>query len=159
MLHRCSPPTLHAPHCSSVCDTSYKRSIMPSRSHFTPKRPKKKRGTKLLSKLSPGERREKAGLSVTLSGFQLSFYLHCVASARSWFFSSFLSVILWLPIGLHSSCSISPMASGTCQKWLTKYHDWVNDAQCSLSMRYPSPFIRYALNFGKRREDRQVEEE
>ena len=28
-----------------------------------------------------------------------------------------------LPIGLHSICSISPMAGGTCQKYLTRYHD------------------------------------
>jgi len=26
-----------------------------------------------------------------------------------------------LPIGLHSSCSISPTAGGTCQKLYTKY--------------------------------------
>ena len=37
--------------------------------------------------------------------------------------SSALSV---LPIGMHSSCSISPPANGTC----TKYHDWVDDAHC-----------------------------
>ena len=30
-----------------------------------------------------------------------------------------------LPIGLHSSCSMCPTADGTCQKWFTKYHDWV----------------------------------
>ena len=38
----------------------------------------------------------------------------------------FCDVFFWkfgLPIGLHSSCSISPTSSGTCQKCSTKYHD------------------------------------
>ena len=38
-----------------------------------------------------------------------------------------------LPIGLHSSCCISPTASGTLQKNFTKYQDWPDATQCSLS--------------------------
>ena len=37
-----------------------------------------------------------------------------------------------LPIGQHSSCSISPPAGGTYQKCSTKYHDWVDDAHCNV---------------------------
>ena len=37
---------------------------------------------------------------------------------------------LRLPIGLHSSCSISPTANETCQKCSTKYHDRVDAPQC-----------------------------
>ena len=38
-----------------------------------------------------------------------------------------------LPVGLHSSCSISPTAGGTCQKSSTKYHDRGDVPQCILS--------------------------
>ena len=34
-------------------------------------------------------------------------------------------------IGLHSSCSISPTAGGTCQKCFTKHHDSVDAPQCT----------------------------
>ena len=37
----------------------------------------------------------------------------------------------WLPIGLHSSCNISSTASGTFQKYFTKYHDWPDSTQCT----------------------------
>ena len=37
-----------------------------------------------------------------------------------------------LPIGLLSSYSISPLASETCQNYLTTYHDRVDDALCRL---------------------------
>ena len=37
----------------------------------------------------------------------------------------------WLPVGLHSNCSISPTASGTCQKCFTKYRNWGDETQCS----------------------------
>ena len=36
-----------------------------------------------------------------------------------------------LPIGLHSSCSISPMDDGICHKCFTKYHHCGDDAQCT----------------------------
>ena len=36
-----------------------------------------------------------------------------------------------LPIGLHSSCCISPTAGGTFQKSFTKYHDWPDATQCT----------------------------
>ena len=35
----------------------------------------------------------------------------------------------WLPIGLHSSCSISQRTRGTYQKCSTKYHDWEDAPQ------------------------------
>ena len=60
------------------------------------------------------------------------------AFCNYWAFSTcnirFLSVVMfsllffqkfWLPIGLHSSCSVRPTAGGTCQKCSTKHHDWV----------------------------------
>ena len=43
----------------------------------------------------------------------LSFVMFCFA-----FFQK-----VRLPIGLHSSCSISPAAGGTCQKCSTKHHE------------------------------------
>ena len=36
-----------------------------------------------------------------------------------------------LPIGLHSSCIISPTASGTCQNCSTKYHEWGDTPHCT----------------------------
>ena len=40
-----------------------------------------------------------------------------------------------LPIGLLSSCSISPTAGGTFQKCFTKYHDWPDATQCLYSWK------------------------
>ena len=39
----------------------------------------------------------------------------------------------WLPIGLHNTYSISPTAIVTCQKCITKHHDWVDAPQCRFS--------------------------
>ena len=41
----------------------------------------------------------------------------------------------WLPIWLHSSWSIIPMAGRTCS---TKHHNWVDDAQCSYFGQNPT---------------------
>ena len=35
-----------------------------------------------------------------------------------------------LPVGLRSSCSISPTAGGTCQKCFTKHRYWGDETQC-----------------------------
>ena len=44
-----------------------------------------------------------------------------------------LDMKFWLPIGLHSSCSISPPASGTCENFMTKYHGRGDVAHCSFA--------------------------
>ena len=43
-----------------------------------------------------------------------------------------------LPIGLHSSCNISPTAWGTFQKCFTKRDDWPDTTQCSNWHQVPS---------------------
>ena len=50
-------------------------------------------------------------------------------------FSNVFSLKIWLPFGLHSSCCINPTASTTFQKTFTKYHDWPDATQCSISSR------------------------
>ena len=69
--------------------------------------------------------------------FKAPISLHFVASARSWWLVMLLFLKFWLPIGLHSSCHISPTDSGTFQKCFTKYHDWPDATQC-ISPRSPS---------------------
>ena len=54
----------------------------------------------------------------------------CGAPSVAMFCFCFLSDIM-LPIGLHSSLSISPTASGTCQKCLRKYHYWGVATHCT----------------------------
>ena len=43
---------------------------------------------------------------------------------------TFFTTYHWLPIGLHSSSSISPTAGETFQKCSSKYHDWGDAPQC-----------------------------
>ena len=55
----------------------------------------------------------------------LLFFTECVNSSVARMAIKFL--LAWL----HSCCSISPTAGGTCQKWFTKYHDWRDATQCT----------------------------
>ena len=50
-----------------------------------------------------------------------------------------------LPTGVHSSCSISLQAAGRCQKYFTKYHDWVDAPECIINRRVigPESSMRY----------------
>ena len=60
---------------------------------------------------------------ITLCGVQ-SVAMFCFALFCFLFFLNFC----W---SFHSTCSISPTASGTCKKYKTKYHDWVDAPQCT----------------------------
>ena len=40
----------------------------------------------------------------------------------------------WLIMGLHNSCSISIRAGGTCQKCITKHHDWTDVKHCRANL-------------------------
>ena len=57
------------------------------------------------------------------------FLLHCVSSPQSCCFV--LCQKFLLPVGMHSSCSISSTADGTCQKCFTKHRDGWDKTQCS----------------------------
>ena len=60
------------------------------------------------------------------------FYGYTLCSVHS--VPMFCFVFFWLPIGLHSSCSIRPTASGTCQNYYTKCHVRVDAPQCRISI-------------------------
>ena len=62
--------------------------------------------------------------------------IHTMCGVRSVVMFCFVFFLkFWSPIGLHSSCCIRPMTSGTYQKCFTKYHDWPDAIQCSLRER------------------------
>ena len=57
----------------------------------------------------------------------LTLYIHCGASAQSWYF-------VFFPVtysAAHNSCSISPMAGATHQKGFTKHHHWADAPKCT----------------------------
>ena len=61
-------------------------------------------------------------------------YLHCGATLHSWCFCFVIFPKFRLPVGLHSSCSISLLAGGTCQKCSTKHCEWGDAPHCTLPM-------------------------
>ena len=59
--------------------------------------------------------------AIPIERLEVGRQVHCASSPQSRCFV--FDGKFWLPMWLHSSCSISPLAGRTCQKLLTKSQD------------------------------------